>query len=106
MLCLSCNVNDSLAAAGCSGGAVSLYSLVTNNASAPLRPPGNPRDDVTCVRFSSNRRHLFCSADDGGRMAIWDGNTNAVVKAFSEHAAPCTGAAFSPVNDTLVLSSG
>ncbi len=115
MTCLSCNANDSLVASGCVGGAIGVFSLVTNNASAPMTLPGTGNgsgggggcgDDVSCVRFSPARRHLLCSADDGGRMALWDCNASAVVRCFSEHAAPSTGATFSPLNDTLMLSCG
>lgn len=46
------------------------------------------------------------ASTDKGSLAFWDVITAKEIQKFSEHKAPSTGLAFSPVNEVLVLSSG
>ncbi len=101
---LAVNTNDSLFCAGCVDGTLNVFNPVNNILSQPMKAEGE--NAVNCVEFSFTKRHLMCSAHDGGGAVVWDCNTNTSLKRFSEHAAPCTGVAFTPVNNTLVLSCG
>ncbi len=109
--CLAANVNDSLLAAGCcsnkdgEGGGVFLLNNMTSRV-IPLK--GAEETSVSGLRFAYRRRSLLAVASESSSVVIWDCNrVDAGASAcFSEHRAPSSGLAFSPVNDVLLLSVG
>ena len=103
--CLATNLNDSFIAAGCKTGSVYLLNSVTNKVGSPMSCGS---DQVSSLRYSTvaARVSLLAASSLSGAVTFFDCNTDSVVKNFTEHSAPCTGVAFSPINGSLVLSCG
>jgi protein NEDD1 len=61
---------------------------------------------VRSLQYSYYKKSLLGCCSDSGTVALWDTNTRQMVHSFDEHAAPALGLAFSPVNETLLMSVG
>ena len=68
--------------------------------------PVTREESLTAVKFNHIKQYMVGVAADNGHVAFWDVNVAKELHKFSEHKAPATGLAFSPVNEVLVLSSG
>lgn len=55
--------------------------------------------NITSVKYSNFRHSVLGSSGESGNVALWDCNSNKLMQNFTEHNAPSTGLAFSPVND-------
>lgn len=63
------------------------------------------------LQFSPFRRSLLAGACDDGVLYTWDSNTKTQMRRFDvevagRHSTPCTGLAFSPCNQMLLVSIG
>ncbi len=108
-VCLASNHSDSFVAAGCKSGATHLINMTTNKVCAsPLKHSAdqNVALEVTAVRYSAHRTSSLAVSSMSGSVTFWDVNHGSALRRFCEHAAPCAGIAFSPINGNLALSVG
>ena len=104
--CLTLNQTDKYIAAGCAGGKTFILNTVTGRP-AYKDPLVASRDvSVTAVKFNILKQSLLGTSSDEGAVSFWDVNHAKITAVFNEHKAPCTGLAFSPVNEVLALSAG
>lgn len=104
--CFSVNQTDAYIAAGCQDGSISLLNLSSNQVSLPLTAPRCSGQKITGLRYSITRPSFLGTSCESGTVSFWDCNANKNLFNLSEHCAPCTGIAFSPVNEALALSCG
>ena len=105
--CLTMSQTDKYIGAGNSNG--SLYLLNPLTGRPAFSHPIRISDEDTCLtstRFNNIKHSMVGACTDKGTLAFWDVIAAKEIQTFSEHKAPATGLAFSPVNEVLVLSSG
>ena len=61
---------------------------------------------VRQLQYSYYKKSLLACSSDSGIVALWDTTTRQLVHKFDEHVVPSMGLAFSPVNETLLMSIG
>ena len=62
--------------------------------------------DITSLKFSRFKQSLLAGSSNSGTVALWDANAVKRTSSFSEHRAPASDLAFSPMNEMLLSSSG
>ena len=107
--CISMSPNDKYIAAGNENG--SLFILNTMMAKPAFQHPlrimsEDSESALTSTKFNNVKQSMVGACADNGLLAFWDINTAKELQKFSEHKAPATGMAFSPVNEALVLTAG
>ena len=57
-------------------------------------------------RYNVLKNSILAGCSESGMVSLWDCNTNKTVNEMKHHKAPCTGIAFSPINNKLLASVG
>jgi len=104
--CLVSNKSDSYVAVGCKNGAIVLLTTVSNQLSQPFTAKGCAGQHITMLRYSPVKTGLLGASCESGVLSFWDCNANKNIFNISDHLAPCTSFAFSPLNDSLAVSCG
>ena len=103
--CLTTNYNDQYIASGTRKGSIYLLNTLTNQVGAALK--GVEPYPVTSLQYNHGHKGVLAASNEGGSVSFWDCNENKLVTQFKQqHSAPCTGLAFSPLNNILMLSAG
>ncbi|XP_060535471.1 uncharacterized protein LOC132707579 [Cylas formicarius] len=95
---------DTHCVAGCANGEVFVYNNVANNVACALKIPKS--NSLTVLKTHAQKRHLVLGGSNEGVVVVWDTNTSKSRFCADAHKAPVTCAAFSPVNPSLVISTG
>ena len=85
-------------------GYLRIISLASEVSGAPVID--HKVQDITELCFSRFKHSLLAGSTESGIVALWDANAVKRTSTFSEHRAPATGLAFSPMNEMLLSSSG
>ena len=101
-------VNERLGGGHVAVGGKNGHLRVINLASAVSGAPcvDSKIQDITDLRFNRIKQSLLAGSTESGTIALWDANVVKRTCSFSEHRGPASGTAFSPINETLLLSSG
>lgn len=103
--CLSFNYNDTYTASGSEMGHIILHNVVTGQSSSPLIAP--EAQAIRRLQYSYFKKSLLGSVSDDGAVNLWDVNTRRLLHSFSDtHRVPATDLAFSPFNESLMMSVG
>ena len=89
------------------GGKHGHLRIISLNAEVSGPPAIDPKlQDVTNLSFSRFKQSLLAGSTNSGTVALWDANAVKRTSSFSEHRAPASDLAFSPMNEMLLSSSG
>ncbi|XP_066142789.1 protein NEDD1-like [Euwallacea fornicatus] len=90
--------------AGCASGEVFLFNQLAKNLSCTLKVPKSL--SLTALKAHVQKRNFLTAGSDEGIVCVWDVNVNKVKFQTDAHNAPVSSTIFSPVNASLVVSSG
>jgi len=103
LTCMAVNAKESHVAVGCDNGTLQLININSGVVSAPV--PSTKLQYVVSVKYNPFTPSTLAGCTESGMVAIWDCNANKILHEFSEHRAPATGLVFSPVNQSLLIST-
>ena len=99
--CLSVGHKNEIIAAGNQDGQLYFLKPLIGRVTDPIKVSDG--SSLTCVKFNTQLPwNNLGTSDESGTVTFWDVNRLKVLKKFSEHNAPATGIAYSPINDLSV----
>jgi len=104
LTCMAVNAKESHVAVGCDNGSLQLVNIVSGVVSQPIST-SSKLQYVVGVKYNPFTPSTLAGCTESGRVAVWDANANKLVHEFAEHRAPATGLVFSPVNQSLMIST-
>lgn len=102
--CVSFSGGDTHVAAGSLAGEVRVFSILTGQPAGVVSL--KRKEPLRALEYSPLRKALLAVGADDGAVHLLDATGLKVSGSFSQHQAPCSGLAFSPVNQLLLCSAG